>query len=603
MAIINGTNFNDNNTAQFNPFPFLQFFPQLDGTAFADTINGLNGDDLLFGYGGIDILNGDNGNDQLFGGIDNDTLNGGENNDTLYGESGNDTLNGNNGADQLYGGDGNDILFGELSSEFGDGGDILDGGTGADTMDGGDLDDTYYVDNVGDITKEVFNDSLGGLNDVVYASATHTIGFGIEILNLTGIANINGTGNAMNNFINGNTGNNKLYGGTGVDDLSGDAGNDTLDGQAGADIMDGGLGNDIFYVDDAGDQVFDFGAGTDKVNSSVSYTLVDFDVENLTLTGAAAINGFGNAANNSLVGNNAANSLFGNAGNDSLNGGIGADFMDGGIGNDNYTVDNAGDFVQEFAAAGTDKVSSSISYTLTANVENLTLTGAANINGAGNSLNNSIVGNAANNQLFGNAGNDTLNGGLGVDFMDGGLGNDNYTVDNGGDFVQEFAAAGTDKVSSSISYALTLNVENLTLTGAAAINGAGNSLNNAITGNNASNVLFGGDGQDTLKGALGADTFDYNALSESLAGAASRDKITDFTSAQGDKIDLSTLDANQLLAGDQAFVFIGNAAFTAAGQLRYDLGILQANVDGVLDAEFEIALTGSPALVAGNFIL
>jgi Ca2+-binding RTX toxin-like protein len=569
MAIINGTNFNDNNTLQWNGFIF-QFFPQLNGTNLDDTINGLDGDDLLFG------------------------------------NDGNDTLYGNGGADKLYGGNGDDILYGETKFETNDGGDILDGGAGKDTMVGGDLDDTYYVDNVGDITKEEWNDSFGGLNDVVYASVTHTIGFGIEILNLTGTANINGTGNDMNNTINGNTGSNKLYGGTGVDDLWGDAGNDTLDGQAGADIMDGGLGNDVFYVNDAGDQVFDSGIGVDKVNSSITYTLADVDIENLTLTGAGVINGTGNAANNALIGNNANNSLFGLDGNDSLNGGIGADYMEGGFGNDNYTVDNLGDVVNELAGQGMDKVSSSITYQIVdPDIENLTLTGGTAINGYGNNSNNAITGNAGNNQLFGYGGNDTLSGGFGADYMEGGLGNDNYTVDDLGDVVNELAGQGTDKINSSISYSLTANpnVESLTLTGAAIINGAGNSLNNALTGNNSNNVLTGGDGQDTLKGALGADTFDYNALSESLAGAASRDKITDFTSAQGDKIDLSTLDANQLLAGDQAFVFIGNAAFTAAGQLRYDLGILQANVDGVLDAEFEIALTGSPALVAGNFIL
>ncbi|WP_297324108.1 calcium-binding protein [Nitrosomonas sp.] len=192
MAIVNGTNFNDNNTLQFNGV-ILQFFPQLDGT---------NGNDIISGFLGTDILLGFNGND------------------------------------------------------------TLDGGAGADNMNGGDQNDTYFVDDLGDIAAESFNDALGGV-DTVNSSVTHTLGFGIEHLNLTGAAVINGTGNGNSNNITGNSaantvrglggndtlaglgGNDQLFGGSGNDTLIGDDGNDILRGEAGNDILRGGNGDDI----------------------------------------------------------------------------------------------------------------------------------------------------------------------------------------------------------------------------------------------------------------------------------------------------------------------------------------------------------------------
>jgi Ca2+-binding RTX toxin-like protein len=108
-------------------------------------------------------------------------------------------------------------------------------------------------------------------------------------------------------------------------------------------------------------------------------------------------------------------SLFGELGNDSIDGGLGADRMAGGSGDDIYVLDNAGDLVVEAAGEGTDLVNSSITYTLTDNVENLTLTGSADISGTGNELNNIINGNLGANVLDGRAGNDTINGNSGAD--------------------------------------------------------------------------------------------------------------------------------------------------------------------------------------------
>src|SRR5262245_37027953 len=154
--------------------------------------------------------------------------------------------------------------------------------------------------------------------------------------------------------------------------------------------------------------------------------------------------------------------------------------MFGGAGNDTYFVDNAGDQAIEHADEGIDVVFSTVSYTLGANVEKLVLQGSGNLFGTGNGL---------DNKIFGNSGNNTLDGGAGADMLIGGTGNDTYVVDNTGDTVTENAGEGTDLVQASVTYMLSANVENLTLTGSADINGTGNSLANIITGNSGNNTL------------------------------------------------------------------------------------------------------------------
>jgi Ca2+-binding RTX toxin-like protein len=157
-------------------------------------------------------------------------------------------------------------------------------------------------------------------------------------------------------------------------------------------------------------------------------------------------------------------------------------------GNDTYVI-GAGDTVVETAGNGVDTVLSSLTYTLAANVENLTLVGLNTISGTGNDLDNVLNGllNLAGNTLTGEAGNDI------------------YVIGSG-DTVMETADGGIDTVQTSMSHTLGANVENLTLTGTSAVNGTGNGLNNLLTGNSANNVLTGAGGNDTLRGSAGNDT-------------------------------------------------------------------------------------------------
>ena len=169
--------------------------------------------------------------------------------------------------------------------------------------------------------------------------------------------------------------------------------------------------------------------------------------------------------------------------------------MRGGLGNDTYVVDNAGDLVTENLDEGTDTVEASINYTLTANVENLTLTGSGNINGTGNDLNNLIIGNSGNNQLFGGDGNDTLIGGAGADTLDGGSGNDtaSYATSTAGVTVNLATGLG---LGGHAQGDVLISIENL----------IGSNHSDTLTGDSGINRLEGGAGNDTLDGGGGADT-------------------------------------------------------------------------------------------------
>jgi len=243
------------------------------------------------------------------------------------------------------------------------------------------------------------NDTVagGGGNDYISYSATANAGI---ILAFTGVGAGTATGNGNDKF----TGIEYVIGSTKNDRLAGGAGNETFAGIGGSDGLNGGAGTDTvsYFFDGAGVTV-NLTTGTALDGSGGADTLANF--ENVT----------GSIFDDIITGSTAVNLLDGLAGNDRLDGKAGADTMKGGAGDDSYLVDNAGDRAIEVAAEGVDLVTSSVNFTLGANVENLTLSGTAALAGAGNELANTIVGNSGANRLDGRAGNDTLTGAAGND--------------------------------------------------------------------------------------------------------------------------------------------------------------------------------------------
>ncbi|MBB5206399.1 Ca2+-binding RTX toxin-like protein [Inhella inkyongensis] len=600
------------------------------GNAQANRLLGGAGSDSLLGLGGADTLDGGAGADQLVGGSGDDvylidhtgdlvqelasegqdhvianvsyslstgvealtlsgsadlSATGNELPNHLTGNAGNNRLDGSLGLDTLEGGAGNDVyvvnMAGEVVTELSGGGtdtvessvtwtlgaelenlvlngtaaihgtgnglanrltgnagnNRLDGGVGADTLEGGQGNDSYVIDSLADVVIE----QVGGGTDIVESLVSLTLGAELETLVLKGSANLNGTGNDLGNTLTGNAGANRL------------------DGGAGADTMSGGAGNDVYAVDNVGDRVSESAAGgMDTVEASVNWTL-GAEIESLLLTGSANLAGTGNAA---------ANSLTGNAGSNRLNGMGGADTMRGGMGDDIYVVDVSADQVIEDVSAGTDTVEAALTWTLGANLENLTLTGSAAINGTGNGAANTLLGNAAANVLTGGGGNDVLDGKAGADSLLGGAGDDFYVVDLLTDVVTEKAGEGVDTVQAGVSWTLAAEFENLVLSGTASLQGTGNAGDNQLTGNTAANTLKGAEGKDSLDGGAGNDNLDGGVGNDLLRGGAGADIYvfgrgwgsdtiveSDATAGIKDSVNF----ASGVALGDVSFVRNGNA--------------------------------------------
>ncbi|MCW9680215.1 calcium-binding protein, partial [Dolichospermum planctonicum UHCC 0167] len=227
----------------------------------------------------------------------------------------------------------------------------------------------------------------------------------------------------------------------------------------------GGLGNDQLI------QVETIIADASAVNNTIDLSTagnaaainVNLQTQQLTINGVGTftVTNFnhvqGTSQNDTIIGDTQNNQLSGNAGNDTLNGGAGNDTLIGGTGDDIYIVDSTTDIITENLGEGTDTIRSGVTFTLTTNVENLTLTGTDAINGTGNDVNNIIVGNSANNIISGNAGNDTLDGGDGSDALIGGIDDDIYIVDSTTDIITENVGEGTDTTQSSVTFSIATN--------------------------------------------------------------------------------------------------------------------------------------------------
>ncbi|HWL56778.1 MAG TPA: calcium-binding protein [Paracoccus sp. (in: a-proteobacteria)] len=589
-------------------------------------INLGDGNDIFRGFGGADLVDGGTGSDSLYGGAGNDTLTGGAGNDFLYGESGNDIFEiaaNDFGTDRFFGGDGTDSI--RLKA---------------------------YIQSSSILWNSTYLNSVEQLDFNYYTLSGTT---GNDRIDISGFSSILGyrqiTLGDGNDIFRGHVGWDVVDGGAGSDSLYGGAGNDTLTGGAGNDFLYGESGNDIFDItgSDFGTDRFFGGGGTDTIrlrsniqsssiqwNNSFLNSVEELDFNYYTLSGTTGndridISGFSSASGYRLIELGEGNDTFiGYRGNDYVDAGAGNDTLTGGAGNDTLNGGAGSDTGNYAAASGAIKI-------------NLGLTSAQAIGGgqgsdtlisienlSGSRFADNLIGNAAANQLIGNAGNDTLNGqagndrligGAGNDVLIGGAGNDILNGGVGSDTTNYASAAGAIKVDLRLTAAQLIgggqgsdtlvSIENLAGTrfadrlignGAAnqLVGGAGNDTLNGLAGNDR---LVGGAGKDVLTGGAGADTFIFNTIQESGKGAA-RDVIADFVSGV-DTIQLSAIDANSTIAGNQAFHWSGAQASAygvwsvQSGNNRLVRG--DTNGDGVFD--FEIQLNGVSRLTANDFIL
>ncbi len=546
--------------------------------AIVATYYGTRGNDKIVGSGSPDIIYGYEKNgfpEEEFG---NDYLRGGGGSDIIYGGGGNDTLLGDDGGDKLYGGLGDDILHGGRGNDHFDGGagddlfvvtdnlmDTFRGGLGTDRLR---LDDFIAYQRLilpKEASVEILDLNGFTLSGTNYAddfdfSGVASIRYGGEIINL-GAGNDDYIGHAGADVVDAGGDNDKLYGG---------AGNDVFSGGSGADTFDGGIGNDTFLIADKDSDVFLGGAGIDTVRLEGATTRY-----RLILDSAAGVERLDRAG---------------------------------------YTL-NGTSLADVFNVSGLTQFINS---------------GPAINLGGGNDLyvgyigSDRVIGGSGNDTLRTGAGNDALDGGVGADTLDGGTGNDIYAVDNAGDKVIENAGGGADLVRASLSYALTSNVENLTLAGIADVSGKGNGLANAMTGNGGRNTLDGAEGNDTLRGGdgddrligglgsdnlyggAGKDIFVLNTVQDSTLSATGRDTIFDFV--KGDRIDLRTIDARVGTSANDAFTFIGTQGFSkTAGELRFEKSAsdiyVYGDVNGDGKADFSIHIDNLALLGKDDFLL
>jgi len=374
----------------------------------------------------------------------------------------------------------------------------------------------------------------------------------------------------------------------------------TLDGNTGFRV-DGAAGSDQIGIsvsaagDVNGDGFDDLIVGSFSVDSNgpdagAAYVVFGHRAQ-------SAVDRVGTDLDNRINGGTGNDSIAGLSGDDTLIGWEGDDTIDGGDGDD--TIDGGASDDVIYGGDGLDIVDG----------------GAGDDVIYGGGGNDTLDGGADTDHLFGGSGADTFFVSLGDDIVDGGSGSDllNFQHITGGGVTVNLATGAVTLPDPESSLAFKA-IERLSGT-AAADTFTGDARNNQLFGRDGNDVLSGGAGVDRLAGGLGfdrltggtgADTFEYDAIGESTANAQ-RDRIMDFVSADGDRIDLLTIDANTTTGGNQAFAFIGTAAYSGAGQLRYTVAngsaIVRGDVNGDGADDFQILVSGVTALAAADFVL
>ncbi|MFD1331941.1 calcium-binding protein [Methylopila musalis] len=411
----------------------------------------------------------------------------------------------------------------------------------------------------------------------------------------------------LNNIYNGKGGNDYLQGGYMADSLYGEAGNDTISGSDGGDYISDTSGTTYANGDSGDDFIF--------LSNGVATAIGGSGADVFNFSAITSFNAYGDVGDDAATFTNSSGTFYGGAGDDSvttLNGAGKSVAFYGGAGDDTLIASSGTDIF--YGEAGDDTVSYSASASaVTVDLLRNAAGGAAAgdrwsrvENVEGSYYNDNIRGNGDYNFIFGGFGNDVISGGAGGDNLDGGLGVDRLdysrsdaavtvnlaTGEAGGGHAEGDQFQGFESLEGS-GYADRL-------TGDAGVN--------RIAGGGGADRLIGGGGGDVISGGAGADRFVYLDVTDSRMSSG-RDTIYDFKRSDGDRIDLSAIDASISGSGNQAFTFIGTGAFASGtqGQLSYraygGYVIVQGDINGDRIGDFSIQVQNVASLAASDFVL
>ncbi|MEI6032107.1 MAG: calcium-binding protein [Synechococcaceae cyanobacterium ELA739] len=637
----------------------------MQGSEDSENLWGLDTNDTIQGLGGHDRLAGRGGDDLLLGGSGNDTIGGDDGDDTIEGGTGQDWISGDQGINhyRFNKGDGQDTIVSSWnysSSDF----NILDFGPGIKPND---VTASRYGWGLNLNLKIAASSDQITLENFFRADSYYILGTPLQQVRFDD-GTVWGIQNLVDLALTGTAAAEELVGTPGPDRINAGAGNDTISGCGGNDTITGGLGNNLYLyaLGDGNDTLaayYDANTsrqnvlGLDRQIKPVDIKLTRsgsrLRIDILSSGGSILVDDFfrdgnvrnnynplqtlrfadgtswaastlasmvsnlisGTSADNTLKGGSGEDWLDGLGGNDLLQGLAGNDLLSGGTGNDTLLGGEGDDLLD----GGDGLDTASYAGVVTAVTVDLALTGPQASGGGGTDTLVAIehlIGGSGADRLLGNGAANRIEGGDGDDLIDGGAGNDTLIGGNhiNGDTLSYSSATAGVKVSLALTTA-----QNTGGSGSDLLSGfehlIGSRFGDNLSGSSAANRLDGGPGNDTLQGGAGADSllggegadlFLFSSPGDAGNGSGNRDLICDWSS--GDRIDLASIDARSDQSGNQAFVWIGSAPFSALGQLRYSQlsngqGLLEGNCTGSLAADFQLEFSGAPDLTAGAIAL